>query len=395
MRGALLLSGALFFAVILDSCKSQDLEYIEPFNFEINIEIPEVEIDADIPAVVAPSIPSVQASAAAQQLTSQVSASTNPADVPTSVKSSLSTAASVATTGGVTTTQVQSFNKNGLTTIASTPPSQLDQTILNASVAAAQNPSIKSLFPTLSAPAARIAAAEPANGSSGPNNGSNPVVAVLPPGLCNAFYPTFKQSELVAGGSNSIDVCSGRCGQIQCFDEITGICADKSREQFGAAFTEGRAYINGLQGAGLDEIYNPLFSAIPGRKTTRDNTAKATFDAGVLAVTNQVKDLIDASDRFLVVANQSGNPADLEVANNVRFFAMLYFYYSYSKAYEAYQSTLTINGQAAVKEDDDLDKAKVRAFNNLEFKFWDEVIFKIEDAFIKAIGNCHNQGTGN
>jgi len=394
MRGALLLFGALIFAVILDSCKSQELEYIEPFNFEIEIEIPEVDIDADVPAVVAPPIPSVQASAAAQQLTGQVNTATNPADVPTSVKSSVSTAATVATSSGVTTTQVQAFNKNGLNTISTTPPSQLDQTILSASTSAAQNPIIKSLFPTVSLPGGRIAAAEPANGS-GPINGGNPVVAVLPPGLCNAFYPTFKESELVDGGSTTVEVCAGRCGQIQCFDQITGICADKSREQFGAAFTEGRNYINGLQGAGLDEIYNPLFAAIPGRKTTRDNTAKATFDASLLAVTNQVKDLIDASDRFLAAANQSGNPADLEVATNVRFFAMLYFYYSYSQIYESYQSTLTINAQAAVKEDDDLDKAKVRAFNNLEFKFWDEIVFKIEDAFTKAIGNCHNQGTGN
>ncbi|MFZ9982266.1 MAG: hypothetical protein ACO3FI_09570, partial [Cyclobacteriaceae bacterium] len=260
----------------------------------------------------------------------------------------------------------------------------------------------KSLFPTVSPPGGlgvigwmgRIAAAEPANGS-GPGNGGNPVVAVLPPGLCNAFYPTFKESELVDGGSTTVEVCAGRCGQIQCFEEITGICADKSREQFGAAFTEGRTYINGLQTTGLDEIYNPLFAAIPGRKTFRDNTAKAIFDANLLIVTNQVKDLIDASDRFLAAANQSGNPADLEVAINVRFFAMLYFYYSYSIIYESYQSTLTIIAQAAVKEDDDLDKAKVRTFNNLEFKFWDEIVYQIEVAFIKAIGNCHNQGTGN
>lgn len=391
MRGALLLFGTLTIAVVLDACKSQDLEYIEPFNFEIEIEIPEVEIDADVPAVVAPPIPSVTPSAAAQQLTNSVSTSANPADVPADVKSSISTASTVATSSGVTTAQVQSFNKNGLASIASTPPTQLNQTILNASATAAQNPLIKSLFPTLSIPGGRIAAQPEA----GPLNGGNPVVAVLPPGLCNAFYPTFKEAELVDGGSLSVEICSGPCRQIRCFDEITGICADKSREQFGASFTEGRAYVNGLQGAGLDEIYNPLFAAIPGRKTTRDNTAKATFDASVLAVTGQVNNLLDAADRFLATANQSGNPADLEVANNVRFFAMLYFYYSYSQVYDAYQTTLTANTQAAAKEDTDLDNAKLRAFNNLEFKFWDEIVVKIEDAFIKAIGNCHNQGTGN
>ncbi|MFZ9982930.1 MAG: hypothetical protein ACO3FI_12965, partial [Cyclobacteriaceae bacterium] len=183
MRGALLLFGALIFAFVLDSCKSQDLEFIEPFDFEIDIEIPEVDIDADIPAVGPLAIPAVVASADTENLNSQVNTATNPDDVPASVKSSVSTAATVATSSGVTTTQVQAFNKNSLNTISTTPPSQLNQTILSASTSAAQNPSIKSLFPTVSPPGglggswiiyvpSRIAAAEPANGS-GPGNGGN------------------------------------------------------------------------------------------------------------------------------------------------------------------------------------------------------------------------------
>lgn len=410
MRGALLVIGSLIIAVIVDSCKSQDLENIEPFSFKIDFETPEIEIEADVPAIVEPVVPSVQPSAAAQQLTSQVTSSSNPADVPAAVQTSISTASAIATSSGVTPAQVQAFDQSDLKTITSTPPAQLDQNILKASKAAAENPVIKNLFPALKLPGGRIADNSLYTGNVNPVLREDLVLAecvggldsdeITPEcileGLCGSFYPTFllrAQLGDKTAGPNAT-VCPGGCRQINCFQQRTGSCADNARKQFALAYKEGRLYAFDLQTNGLDKIYNPLLSEIPGRKTKRDNAAKAIYDASILSLENQVKELLDAADRFQKTANQTANPFDIQIAADVRFFSLLYFYYYYSIIVSSYVETLEINSRAAGEEEANINVERTFAFNRLEFKFYDEILTKIEQAFIKASDNCHNQGLG-
>lgn len=346
--GLTMVLGAAICASLLESCKSKDLEFVEPFEFVLpDLEPPDIQVELEAPVVAEPTVPTITVPNQAQQQTSQLAAAATPQDVPTAVQNSLDAASNIASAAGVSASDVNSFDQNDFTAISSTPVDDLNSSILAAGQAAAQNPVLTSLFPSLSAPSGRFASAP----------GANQLPDVLEP--------------------------------MQPFEEVTGPCADRARD----LFEQARAALLQIKADKESEVnafFTPLYSDLNSRQASRNGIAADSLTVRISRLNTLVASMLTTADRF----TNNGDQASIDLAFQIRSLAVIYYIYTYSLIRGAYDSTVTINETAKNNEKADLDAAKQNALDFILAKF-NETQAKYEAALAKGLEDCHNQGGGN
>ena len=346
-HGLFFAAGTLIAALLLESCKSQELEFVQPFNFVIeDLEPPDITLELEAPVIEEPALPSVQTPSETKQQVSQLSAATTPQDVPAAVQNTLNATASVLTDAGVSASQVNSFDAGDFSSISSTPVSSLNSNILAAGAAAAQDPVLTSLFPSISVPSGRVAA------------GSASGTVIVENGPMIPF-------------------------------EVTGPCADRARDLFETA----RAALLQLKADKENEtedFYAPLYTQLSTRQTSRNAKAADSLNVRIARLNSLVSDMLTVSDRFANNADQ----AYKDLSFQIRSLALVYYLYTYSLIRTVYDLTITANEAAKNSEKSDLDAAKQ---NNLDFilQKFNETQATYEAALAKSLSDCHNQGGGN
>ena len=349
-RFGTLLSAVLIVAVVfsLDSCKGSDLEFIDPFEFPIDYEEPEEPVIPQEPTASTPVLPTVTpVPAAAQQQSNALTSAATPAAIPANVQTTLSNAGSVSSSSGLNSTTVQNFDKGDLNAIGSTPVANLDQNVVAAAQAAAQNPVLKALFPSLTIPGGRIASGS-VNSIGSTENSPNPII----PGTIAATLETLLP------------------------------CQIKLQEDFDNAIADLDAWKQPRVNA-VTSDFNAGIAAVNTAYTQGVANALAQKNATIESAKAFVSSALDNADRFASI--------DAALATAIRQFAILYYYYAliisdlyYTTAVQAYTLVKTTDTNAWNNwKEVGLDQINT-AYNSKKAEY----TATFEDAYAK----CHNQG---
>jgi len=347
VRLSLIFFGVIALSLSLDSCKSGELEGIEPFEFKVDYPDPPDDINLEKPAVSEPQLPTVQQSAEATQQTQAIAAAATPAALPPSVQASLAASTSVATATGLSPTAVQSFDKGDLNALASTPVANLDPNIVAAAVAAAQNPVLRALFPVIKVP-----------GTGGRISETSQIIPIAEP-----FMP-----EVILGTTEQV-----------------APCAEKLIEAFKVQVEELDQWRDKNQNA-INAFYSPaLFTEVDNRFESRKTLLVANYNALIDLVKQNTILILEAADRF-----QNDFPAE---AQQIRQFALIWYYYNLILFDDFYKRSLAELQNARDKEKNDLNDAKALALEEVAAAY-KENYDKYKEAFDIAYDKCHNQGSG-